>query len=463
MHVRKVVDGLHLVQREIDMLHGSLWDKIIIFALPLALTGVFQQLFNAADVVTLGKFVDKNAMAAVGNNISLIGLFVNLFMGLSLGGNVVIARFIGAKRPDRANVAVQTAFLLALFTGIGVMVLGEAFTGLIMEWMQVPDAVRGMSEAYLRIYLLAMPVIGLYNFEAAIFRARGDTQTPLISLIIASVLNIALNLLFVLVFDWGVPGVAAATDIANVTAAGYLLRGLMKTEGVIHIDPGHLTLDRSTLKEMVRIGLPAGIQGMVFSLANLVIQSAINSLGPDAMAGSAAGFTIEINVYCVVGAFAQAATTFVSQNYGARKMIRCRMVIRYCLFLNALVTGVMSIIIVGSAEPLMAFFSSDPNVIHDGVIRLYYIVGPEIICVIYEVLASALRGYGISMAPAILTLVAVCGVRLIWVFTLFQAVPTYECLMACYPASWIVNDIFMIGAYFFYRNQIKVMRSFDAA
>ena len=308
--------------RNMDMLHGSFWDKLIIFSMPLALTGVLQQLFNAADVAVLGQCVGKNAMAAVGNNISVIGLLVNLFLGLSLGANVVIARFIGAKKPGQVGTAVQTSFLLALLTGVGLAVFGELMAGPIIRWLEVPIDVREMAETYLRVYLLGLPVIGVYNFEAAILRARGDTKTPLIALAVASVINIILNLLFVEV-GWGVAGVAAATDIANVISAGMLLLALVRSDDIIHLELRGLRLDSKLLKDIVAIGLPAGIQGMVFSLSNILIQAAINSLGPDAMAASAAAFTIEVNVYCVLSAFAQATTTFVSQNYGAGNLPRC--------------------------------------------------------------------------------------------------------------------------------------------
>ena len=437
------------------MLHGSLWDKLILFAIPLALTGVLQQLFNAADVAVLGQLVGKNAIAAVGNNISLIGLLVNLFLGLSLGANVVIAQNIGGKRFERVRTAVHTAFLLAIIVGTVIAVLGELLTDPILDMMSVPDEVRDMAETYLRVYLAGMPVIGLYNFESAIFRSRGDTKTPLMSLLVASVLNIVLNLLFVIVFDWGVAGVAFATVIANALSAGILLWALAKSDSIIHVDIRALAIDRACLSEIVRIGLPAGIQGMVFSLSNLIIQSAINSLGPEAMAASAAAFTIEINVYCFVGAFGQATTTFVGQNYGAGKLFRCRRATWVAMGLNALFTAVMTAIVLLFGEEMLKFFNADPEVVRLGYIRLLYIVGPEIICVLLDGLSGALRGYGISMPPAILTLVGVCGVRITWVYTLFSTYPSYDVLMATYPVSWAVTIVFICLAYRFYMKHLK--------
>ena len=438
-----------------DMLHGSLWDKILLFAIPLALTGILQQLFNAADVAVLGQLVGKNAIAAVGNNISIIGLLVNLFMGLSLGANVVIAQNIGGKRLDRVKTAVHTALLLAIITGAAITVVGELLTGSVLDVMGVPDEVRGMAETYLRIYLAGMPVIGLYNFESAIFRSRGDTKTPLMSLLVASILNLVLNLFFVIVLDWGVAGVAFATVLANALSAGILFRALCRSTGLLHVEVRALSMDRACLSEIVRIGLPAGIQGMVFSLSNLIIQSAINSLGAEAMAASAAAFTIEINVYCFVNAFGQAATTFVGQNYGAGKLFRCRRATWVSIGLNAIFTVLLTVLVLGFGEGMLRFFNADPEVVSLGYTRLCFIVGPETICVLLDGLSGALRGYGISMPPAVLSLVGVCGVRITWVYTLFRQNPTYDVLMATYPVSWAVTILFICIAYRFYMKHLK--------
>ena len=447
-----------LKTREIDMLHGTLWDKIILFALPLALTGVMQQLLNAADVAVLGQFVGKNAMAAVGNNTALIGLLVNLFMGLSLGANVVIAQNIGAEKFDRVHEAVHTAFLLAIVVGVALWGIAEVLVNPVFEWLQVPPSVAPMAETYLRIYAAGLPVMGIYNFEAAIFRSRGDTRTPLIALTVASFLNIALNLIFVLHFNMGVEGVAWATVIANAVSAAMLFYSLRKAEGLIHLDISQLKIEKSCLKETVRIGLPAGIQGMVFSLSNLLIQSAINALGADAMAASAAAFTIEINVFCLTNGFGQAATTFVSQNYGAGNLERCKEVTKVSLQINILLMFILSAAILYFAEPLLKFFNDDSEVVRLGVIRLWYIIAPEIISVIMEIISGSLRGYGISLAPAIITLVFVCGIRITWVFTVFAKIPTYAALMAVYGISWFFTMIFLIVAYRFYIKNLKEIK-----
>ena len=440
------------------MLRGSLWDKIILFALPLALTGVMQQLLNAADVVTLGKFVGKNAMAAVGNNISMVGLIVSLLMGLSLGANVVIAQSIGAKKIDRAQAAVSTAFSLSIAAGIFFCVVGEILVAPIFYLLDVPKLVVDMAESYLRIFLLGLPAMSLYNFEAAIFRSKGDTRTPLIALAAASGVNIVLNLLFVLQFDLGISGVAVATVIANIVSAIILFRALLNSEGVIKLNLNALIVDREELFEIVRIGLPAGVQGMVFSLSNLLIQAAINSLGADAMAASAAAFTIEINVFCVVNGFGQAATTFVGQNYGAGNFQRCKRVTWVSMGLSAIFMQTLCFVILFFAEEVLSLFNSDPEVIRLGVIRLWYIVAPELVNVLMEGLSGSLRGYGISLTPAVITLICVCGVRVTWVFTAFAKIPTYATLMAVYPISWFITTIVLVAAYNYHMKRLKPAR-----
>lgn len=445
--------------RDINMLSGSLWDKIILFALPLAVTGVMQQLLNGADVITLGKFVGKNAMAAVGNNTAMVGLIISLMMGLSLGANVVIAQNIGAKRIDRAQSAVNTAFVLAAGAGIFFCVVAELLVEPIFYFLDVPEIVEDMAETYLRIFLLGLPAISLYNFEAAIFRSKGDTRTPLIALAVASGVNILLNLLFVLEFDWNIAGVAAATVIANVVSAIILFRALLKAEGVIKLNLNALIVDRAEFFEIVRIGLPAGIQGMVFSLSNLLIQAAINSLGADAMAASAAAFTIEINVFCIVNGFGQAATTFVGQNYGAGNLRRCKRATWVSMGLSALFMQTLCFIILFFAETILSMFNSDPEVIRLGVIRLWYIVAPEIVNVAMEGISGALRGYGISLTPAVITLICVCGVRVTWIFIVFAKIPTYATLMAVYPVSWFLTAIILIAAYFYHMKHLKPARA----
>ncbi|MBQ9486706.1 MAG: MATE family efflux transporter [Selenomonadaceae bacterium] len=439
------------------MLNGSLWDKIILFALPLSLTGVMQQLFNTADVAVLGQFVGKNAIAAVGNNVSLVGLLVSLLMGLSLGANVVIAQFIGAKKLTHVRDSVRTAFFLSIAMGLVICAAAEILVNPVFEMLQVPEDVEPMAESYLRIYALGLPFISIYNFEAAIFRSKGDTQTPLIALAAASVLNIALNLIFVTQLDAGINGVAWATTISNAVSAGILFYALLHSVGLVRLRLDKKNIDKACLKEIVRIGLPAGIQGMVFSLSNLLIQAAINTLGPDAMAASAAAFTVEINVFCLTMGFGQAATTFVSQNYGAGNLPRCKQATWTALKINVILMLILSVTILYFGESLVRFFNEDAEVVRLGVIRLWYIIAPEIISVVMEIISGALRGYGISLAPAIITLICVCGIRITWVFTVFREIPTYSALMTVYGVSWFVTMIFLILAYRHYVKNLKAL------
>jgi putative MATE family efflux protein len=434
--------------KKIDMLSGSLWDKLIVFALPVAFTGIFQQLFNTADVIVLGRFVSKEAMAAVGNNVPLIGLIISFCMGLALGANVVIARALGRRDAEEAGRGVHTAFALALIFGTAMMILGELIAAPMAELLGVPESVMDPAVSYLRGFFVGLPFIAVYNFLAAAYRSQGDTQTPLWALVMASVINAALDLFFVLVLGFGAGAVALATSIANLSAALFLFIKLLRIEGPLHLYVNRLfDIDRTALRTMVRIGWPAGLQGAVFSLSNLIIQSAINSLGPDVMAGSVAAFTIEINVYCFINAFGLACTTFVSQNYGAGQFERSRHVTRVATGLNVIATVLMVALVLAFGHQLLGFFSSSKEVIELGFVRLLWVVSAEPINVILEMLSGALRAYGCSMPPAILMLVAICGVRIAYVFTVFAANPTYSTLMAVYPLSWVVAAIGLIILY----------------
>ena len=441
-------------RRAINMLEGSIWDRMLVFAIPLAFTGVLQQLFNTADVFCLGQFVGKNAMAAVGSTTPVIGSVVSLLMGLSLGANVVIARSLGARKPEAIEPAVHTAVALSVLSGLLFLLFGEAVARPLLALLGTPGDVMPLAETYLRIYFAGFPAIALYNFEAAILRSRGDTRTPLLALFAATVVNITLNLLAVTALDLGIAGVAAATSAANYAAAAILFAALLRSPDLLRLSPGRIRLVRAPLREIVRIGLPAGIQGMVFSLSNLVIQSAINSLGADAIAASAAAFTIEINVYCFINAIGQAVTTFVSQNCGARNFPRCLRVTRVGMALEVAGSTVIGGLVIALAEPLMRIFTSDPGVVALGIIRILYVVVPTYVNCGIETLSSALRGYGISLAPAMNALVCICGVRILWVWIAFPQRPEFSTLMAVYPLSWSVTLLILCFIYFWYRKEL---------
>lgn len=434
--------------RNMDLLHGSLWDKIIVFSMPLAFTSILQQLFNAADVAVLGNFVGNDAVAAIGNNIPIIGMVVNFFVGISLGANVVVARYIGMKDPNNANNAVHTALALAIIIGLAVAFVGITLADAIVSWLGVPDNVKDDASIYLRVYFLGMPLIALYNFEAALFRSRGNTGTPLMALIYASLFNIAGNFIVVLVFDMQTDGVALTTALSNGLCAFYLFFKLRKDNGFLHLDYKKI-LDFRPRRALaiVSIGLPAGIQSMVFSLSNLLIQSAINSLGTDVMAASAIAFTIEINVYCFINAFGLAATTFISQNYGAGNLLRCRQIIHACFWLDFIVTAVFSVFILSFSYELVGFFSDKETVIALGSIRIFYVVGPELLSAAMEIMSGSMRGFGYSLPPALVTLFGICCVRIIWFFTVFKVNPTYFVLMSVYGISWAITTVLLYIVY----------------
>ena len=437
--------------RKIDMLHGSIWDKLLLFALPLAATGMLQQLFNAADVAVIGQFVGKTAMAAVGSNSPVTGLLVNGFVGISLGANVIIARLTGQEEFGEVSRAVHTALLFPVLCGFLLMGLGQAIAPWLLGLLSVPENVFPMALLYLRIYLLGLPVNFLYNFAAAIFRSQGDTRTPLLCLTISGVANVLMNLFFVCVIGMTVDGVAAATALSQLLSAGMLVTALYRRRDAIRLEPKKLRIHRRLLAPIIRIGLPAGIQSMVFSLSNLCIQSAINQLGSDVMAASAAAFNIEILAYFLINSFGQACTTFVGQNCGAQDLARCRRVTRISLLLDVVITVAFSLGVLACGPMLLSLFGSDPAILSFGMTRLRVILYSEALNVVMEILSGSMRGYGRSMIPAMITLVGVCGLRVTWVYTVFAAKPTLLVLMAAYPVSWAVTAAALTGVYFVLR------------
>ena len=402
-------------KKEIDMLSGSLWDKILLYALPLAATGILQQLFNAADVIVVGRFTgDKGApsMAAVGANSPVIGLIVNVFAGVSLGTNVIIANAVGMKNRDTIQKAVHTSIFFSVVCGIIMAVLGELFAIPILRSLSVPDDVLPMAVLYLRIYLTGLPVILLYNFEAAIYRGMGNTRTPLEALTAAGVINIFLNLFFVIILGMTVDGVAIATVISNAVSSIALLRNLIITDSDAKLEAGQLRIDPSVFGKIMRIGVPAGIQAGVFAIANIIIQSAINSLGTIVMAASSAAFNIEIFAYDVLNAFSQACTTFVGQNNGAGNMRRCRRTLCICLIEDTVCTAASVLLILFFGRQILSLFTVKKEVIDTGYTRLMIVFTAYVFTMLYEVMAGYLRGFGISFLPALLTTIGICGVRI---------------------------------------------------
>ena len=441
-------------KQKLDMLNGSIWNKLPVFALPIAATGILEQLFNASDIAIVGNFAqtDKTAaVAAVGANSPIIGLILNLFIGIALGANVVIANAIG--RDDRQTVqkAVHTSMVVSVIGGVLVAIIGEIIAEPLLTALNVPDDVLELALLYLRIYFLGMPVILLYNFEAAIFRSIGETKMPLIALTLSGILNVLLNLFFVIVLKMSVNGVATATVLANVVSAGILYIKLVKSDKYIKVEFKKLRIDGKVFAKIMQIGLPAGIQSAVFAVANIVIQGAINSLGTVVIAASSAAFNIEIIAYNVMNSFSQACTTFVGQNFGANKIDRCKKTLFLCLIEDAIASGTAILIVLITGKFLLSIFNNDPEVIEIGYTRLVIIFIAYIFSMLYEVMSGYLRGFGFSLVPAILTTVGVCVLRIIWINTVFPASRTFVTIMTAYPVSLSTTAVLIFIALIIYR------------
>lgn len=430
-----------------DLLSGSIWDKMLKFAMPLIAASVLQQLFNATDVAVVGRFAGKLAMAAVGSNAPLIGLLINLFLGLALGSNVVIARFIGERNNSKVHSAVNTTLIIALIGGIVIMCAGIAITPTVLAIIEVPLKVRTLAILYLRIFFLGMPFFVIYNFESAIFRSKGNTRTPLYCLTFSGLLNVILNLFFVIKLEMGVAGVATATVMANMVSCGLLFYFLKRDKFPFGVRAKTLRMDKAILINIMKIGLPSGVQGMLFSFSNLVIQSAINSLGADTMAGSAISFYFELTAFFVLSAFSQAITTFISQSYGAGNLKRCRDVVKTGVVMNILFTVSVSGLFLLLDKNILGLFNSDPQVLALAHARLLIILSAQGINCTNESMSAALRGLGNSLVPAIISLLCICGVRILWVYTGFRHFHTLKALLLCYPLSWSLSLALMTLVY----------------
>lgn len=436
-------------RKQLDMLHGSIWDKIPKFALPIAATAILGQLFNAADIAVVGNFTGDlrtASVAAVSATSAIIGLVINLFIGISLGANVTIAYAVGQRDEQAVSRAVHTAIVLAVLGGLLAATVGELIAAPLLEALRTPDEVFPLALLYLRIYFAGLPVIMLYNFEAAIFRSVGETKIPLMALTLSGILNVILNLFFVAILHMTVDGVATATVIANAVSAAILYYKLRRTDRVIRVSPKALRIDVKSMKRMLRIGLPAGLQSAVFSVANIIIQSAINSLGTIVMAASGASFNIEIITYNILNSFSQACTTFVGQNYGAGDVKRCKRTMLLCLLEGAIALALAIALILPFGKQLLSVFNNDPQVIDVGYIRLVTLMTAHIFSLCYEVLSGYLRGFGISVLPAVLTMVGVCGTRLSWIYWVFPKSQTFQTIMAVFPISLALTALLMLIA-----------------
>ncbi len=425
---------------QIDMIHGPLAGKLLVFAIPLMLSSILQLLFNAADVIVVGRWSGKEALAAVGSNTSLINLMVNLFVGFSVGTNVVVARDLGAGREEDVRDSVHTSIALSLVSGVVLMGLGLLLSRQMLELMGSPEDVIGLAAVYLRIYFCGMPGNMLYNFGAAILRAQGDTKRPLYFLTAAGIINVILNLVFVIVFHMDVAGVALATIISQYVSAILVLLTLMRDKGPLRVDLRALRLDMKVVRRILQVGLPAGFQGMVFSISNVVIQSSINSFGSTVVAGSAASSNIEGFVYAGMNAFYQTALTFTSQNYGACECKRVDRIMGLCLLYSGLIGLVLGNLAYLFGYPLGSIYApGQEEVIAQAVDRLSICCTTYFLCGLMDTQVGVLRGIGYSVVPMIVSLVGSCALRLLWVATIFQLNRTPEMLYLSYPVSWAIT------------------------
>ncbi len=421
---------------EMDMCSGSLLPKILLYSLPLMLSGILQLLFNAADVVVVGRFAGNDALAAVGSTSSLINLLVNVFMGLSVGTNVMVARFYGAGQKKELEEMVHTAILTSIVSGVILIFVGLALSRPALLMMDTPGNVIDQSVLYIRIYFVGMPAMMLYNFGSAVLRAVGDTRRPLYFLMIAGVINVVLNLFFVISLSMGVAGVALATIISQTISAILVLLCLMRTESDYRVDLKKLRIVKDKMLKMIQIGLPAGMQGALFSISNVLIQSSVNSFGSVAMAGNTAAQNLEGFVYTAMNSLHQTSISFTGQNYGAKQYKRMGKILLICQGCVIAVGVLMGNGVYLAGGTLLRLYSPDTEVIRYGMLRLSYICTSYALCGMMDVMVGSLRGMGYSIMPMLVSLTGACLFRIVWVMTVFKAYHSLEMLYVSYPISW---------------------------
>jgi len=424
---------------EIDMCNGPLFGKILLFYIPLMLSGILQLLFNAADIVVVGRFAGSDSLAAVGSTSSLINLLVNLFIGLSIGANVLVARFYGAGQQKELDEMVHTAVMTSFVSGCILVIAGVSLAGPALRLMGTPANVIDKAVLYMRIYFMGMPFTMAYNFGSAILRAAGDTRRPLYYLLTAGIINVILNLIFVIVFSMDVAGVAAATVISQAVSSLLVLRCLIYTDSSYKIELKKLRIVPDKLLKMLRIGLPAGLQGILFSISNVIIQSSVNSFGSIAMAGNTAASNIEGFVYTSMNAFYQTSISFTSQNYGAKNYKRIGKILiicQLCVFAVGLFLGNTAYLFSGT---LLKLYSPEPDVINYGTLRMGIICTTYFLCGMMDTMVGSLRGLGYSMLPMFVSLTGACLFRIVWIYSVFSTHRTLECLYYSYPISWALT------------------------
>ena len=439
--------------KHINMLEGPILPKIVSFAIPLAISGMLEMLFNAMDSATVGQFVGSTALAAVGSDAQVISFLVNLMLGVSVGSTVVVASLMGSGKTRGIQEAIHTSYLFAIIGGVVLGIAGIVFARPILLLLATPGNVIEQAQLYLAIFCIGMPFLMVYNFTSAVLRAVGDTKRPLYALAVAALLNLALNLLFTCVFGWGVAGVAAATS------ASYGLSAVLVTIFIMHESPEFrlsfrkLRFDGATLARILRIGVPTGFQGVLFTFSNVCLQSGINSCGSDAIAGASTALIFEQLNYAVITAFVQAGITFTSQNYAAGLRDRCKRIATLSI-VGCLVGVLVDIALyVGCQGFFIGLFTTEAGAAHYASIRLMYVLGVSFIVVGYEVTGGLMRGYGYSLTPSIIAVFGTCVLRLVWLLAVFPHHPTFEFLMLVYPVSWVVTSVATTAAYIVVRNR----------
>ena len=439
---------------EIDMCNGSIMDKLISFSLPLMLSGILQLMFNAVDIVVVGRFSGSQALAAVGSTTALINIFTNLFIGISLGANVLAARFYASGKEKEMSETVHTAITLALISGIIMAVVGLVLAKLALELMGTPSDVIELSTLYMRIYFCGMPFFMLYNYGAAILRAVGDTKRPLIFLIISGVANAGLNMILVIIFHMGVAGVGIGTVISQLISCILVLRCLYKSEGCYQLRFSKLRIQKVYLRQIFQVGIPAGIQSTVINFSNALLQSSVNSFGSTAMAGYTAANNILGFLYASVNAVTQACMSFTSQNYGVGKYKRMDRVLINCLILSVVISGVLGCGSYAFGTEILKVYTEDPKVIQCGLEILSMTTVTYFLCGIMDLFPGALRGMGCSGVPMILSIIGTVGTRIVWIFMLFPQHRSLEFLFISYPASWLLTIVMQVICFYFVRKQV---------
>ena len=439
---------------EIDMCHGPLLSRILLFAVPLICSGVLQLLFNATDIIVVGRFVSSNAMAAVGSTSSLINLLVNFFIGISVGANVLVARFRGANDFDDAQQTVQTALITAVFGGFVLIIAGLLLARPMLVWMATPAEVLDQAVLYMRVYFIGMPATMLYNFGAAVLRAVGDTRRPLYFLTLAGVINVAGDLFFVIVLGMGVAGVAVATVLSQIVSATLIVLCLMRVDGMCNVNLRRLRFYPDKFRRMMQVGLPAGLQSVIFNISNVLIQSSVNSFGATVVAGNTAASNIEGFVYTSMNALYQTSLSFTSQNLGAKQYHRIDQILVRCLALVLLIGLVLGNGAHLFGRTLLGIYSGEADVIEYGMMRLGVVSVTYCLCGMMDVVAGSVRGLGYSILPMLVSLAGACVFRVIWIFTVFQWQHTLFSLYVSYPISWALTISAHLVCYFAVRRRV---------